>query len=214
MPASTARAMTEILSQERARITALETALDQSSNYIMTQAQQIDKLKGVITDTLHLEMPEGFNEGDMSPSEMSPGTSAGVMSARTSMGGNSPKSPGSLGGKSRNVSASYPSNLRADGILEGPNRPSTASTGSVSPVRASSARRRSMNSVFASLNKGASSSSRPSTASPTPSTADVLIGSSSRRSPPLGVPKRRPTSAGGMGMRALLKQDVESWRAK
>jgi hypothetical protein len=43
---------------------------------------------------------------------------------------------------------------------------------------------------------------------------DVGAGSSGRRTPPANLPKRRPTTAGGVGMLACLRSDLEAWRAK
>jgi hypothetical protein len=43
---------------------------------------------------------------------------------------------------------------------------------------------------------------------------DVGVGSSGRRTPPANLPKRRPTTAGGVGMLACLRSDLEAWRAK
>jgi hypothetical protein len=43
---------------------------------------------------------------------------------------------------------------------------------------------------------------------------DLGAGSSGRRTPPLNLPKRRPTTAGGVGMLACLRSDLEAWRAK
>uniref|UniRef100_A0A383W626 Uncharacterized protein n=1 Tax=Tetradesmus obliquus TaxID=3088 RepID=A0A383W626_TETOB len=43
---------------------------------------------------------------------------------------------------------------------------------------------------------------------------DVGAGSSGRRTPPANLPKRWPTTAGGVGMLACLRSDLEAWRAK
>lgn len=140
------------------------------------------------------------------------------------------------------AAAAAPSAWRAPGELNNStanaiSRPATAGPDARPRSRGRCAAASSAAAVSAAASRPRSASTgrcRPSTASegviahgvlagttPTPAAVGcgrhVALGGglhSGRHSPSLSVPKRRPSPAGGVGMHACLRSDLEAWRAK
>ncbi len=67
VPAAAGRAIAEMIGVERQRIEALEAALGHSASLVAAQAEQIGRLRGVITQQLHVELPGEDWEGQEGP---------------------------------------------------------------------------------------------------------------------------------------------------